>query len=288
MIRQHPAVFEKIWGYEKWCVSSHKAGESLDDDGKTLSSISDYPLLIKIIKSAGALSVQVHPDDDYAAKFENSSGKTECWYVLEAEKNARIICGLRQDIDPVNEKSELKSLKPKLKPKLKRIFTEGNKKEIEQVLNFVPVNTGDLVYIPAGQIHALLGGVRLLEIQQSSDLTYRLYDWGRGRELQIERGIDVVRHERPEVIRNFTGAFNSKYFSLEFLQSAEAGPAEAGPAVFPLKKDDALFIAQGSGLVRVGTSAFKVQQEEFYYIKDAAPVTFNKGIKILKISPAGG
>ncbi len=123
----------------------------------------DFPLLVKLIDANDRLSVQVHPSD------ENS--KTEMWYILAAEENARLIAGFKEDMD---------------KETLKKSAENGT---LEQYMNFVPVHAGDSFFIPAGLVHAIGKGIVILEIQQNSDTTYRLYDYNRGREIHVEKAV---------------------------------------------------------------------------------------------------
>ena len=140
-----------------------------------------FPLLVKIIDARDNLSVQVHPDDAYAAENEaRASGKTELWYILNAEPGARIIYGLKAEVGQEE-------------------FREAvGASRIQETLNEVRVQTGDYFYIPAGTVHAIGEGVMLAEIQQNSDLTYRVYDWdrtdadGNSRELHIEKAFEAI------------------------------------------------------------------------------------------------
>lgn len=205
MFKTTPFVSEKVWGYENWIISTHTAGESMvlsgDSrfDGKPLSAATgaDYPLLAKIIQADDTLSVQVHPDEEYARRVENTCGKTECWYVLGATPDARIVYGLNREYT----KEDLSSA------------INGNK--IEECIRYVPVSKGDFVFIPAGTVHAICGGVRLLEVQEPCDITYRLYDWGRPREIHVQKGLDVLKCGAPDVVKNFDDVFSCDYFTLE-------------------------------------------------------------------------
>ncbi len=205
MFKTSPFVSEKVWGYERWILSTHAAGQStvLEGDdrfaGKQLSDAvgSDYPLLAKIIQADDTLSVQVHPDDEYARCFEYTSGKSECWYVLGATSDARIVCGLNRNYT----KEELAAA--------------INNKKLEDCLRYILVQKGDFVYIPSGTVHAVCGGVRLLEVQEPSDITYRLYDWGRPREIHVEKALDVLKCNAPDVVKQFDDVFSCDYFTLE-------------------------------------------------------------------------
>ncbi len=129
----------------------------------------DLPLLVKFVFTSERLSVQVHPNDDFAAAHENSRGKTEMWYVMRADPGARIAIGFRESIS---------------RERLREAAVSG---EIEQLLNWLEVQAGDAFFIPAGTVHAIGGGLALCEIQQHSDVTYRLYDYGRPRELHLDK-----------------------------------------------------------------------------------------------------
>lgn len=140
-----------------------------------------FPVLIKLLDAADRLSVQVHPPDTYAAAHEAGEwGKTELWYFLDAEPEARIIYGLAPGVD---------------KEQFRRALMEGR---LEKCLRFLPVRSGDAVLVPAGTVHTLLGGVLVVEIQQTSDLTYRVYDWnrvgqdGQPRPLHVEKALEVM------------------------------------------------------------------------------------------------
>jgi mannose-6-phosphate isomerase len=133
------------------------------------------PLLVKLLFTSERLSVQVHPGDDYARKHHDSLGKTEAWYVIGAEPDAEVAVGFRDVISP------------------ERLWESTQNGEIEHLLDWRPVKPGDLVYVPAGTVHAIGGGLTICEIQQNSDITYRLYDYLRPRELHLEHGAKVAK-----------------------------------------------------------------------------------------------
>ncbi len=207
-----PAYKDYIWGGEKlktkygkktdmsplaesWELSCHKDGHSIisggEYDGKTLETFikenpkslgsavsgNELPILIKLIDAQESLSVQVHPSDEQAKLWENQNGKTEMWYVIDAENNAKITYGVKSDIT---------------KEELKKAIAE---KRVEELLNTVPSKKGDVFFVKAGTIHAIGKGNVIAEIQQNSNVTYRLYDYGRvgkdgkERELHIEKGV---------------------------------------------------------------------------------------------------
>ena len=135
----------------------------------------DLPLLVKYIFTSEKLSVQVHPNDEQARERGFARGKNECWYILHAEEGATLGLGLRA---PVNTKE------------LRAAALDGS---IEELMDWRPVSAGDFFYVPAGTIHAIGAGITLLEVQQNSDVTYRLYDYGRPRELHLDDGIAVAK-----------------------------------------------------------------------------------------------
>ena len=159
--------------------------------GESTGDADSFPLLIKLIDAADRLSVQVHPDDDYAARVENDRGKTEMWYIVEAEEGAEIICGLREGID---------------RAALSAAIDEGC---VESVLRHVPVHAGESYFIPAGVPHAIGKGILIAEIQQNCDLTYRVYDYDRRdkngnlRELHVKKALDVIRPLQASEIARF-------------------------------------------------------------------------------------
>jgi mannose-6-phosphate isomerase len=133
------------------------------------------PLLIKVIFAREKLSVQVHPDDKMAQKYGNPRGKTECWYALAAEPGAQVACGLKSGVTLDEVKKRIKA------------------DTLESSLNLIDIAAGDMVFVDAGTVHAIWPGSILLETQQNCDLTYRMYDYGRGRELHIEKSLEATR-----------------------------------------------------------------------------------------------
>lgn len=179
-------------------VSAIDGLNSRDEEGRTLSGLialygerltgkglsSPFPLLLKLIDARDRLSVQVHPNDAYAKRRENKLGKTEAWIILHADEGAQLVYGVRENVT---------------KEALMNASLQGA--AVERLLRFVPVKAGDAFYIPAGTVHAIGGGIVLYEIQQSSDVTYRFYDWnrmdaeGKKRELHLKKALDVTDTE---------------------------------------------------------------------------------------------
>jgi mannose-6-phosphate isomerase len=253
-----PVFMERIWGGTKlrdrygydipsqatgecWAISGHEHGQSVVRDGefqgKSLGALwrdhpelfgrtyasSDgvFPLLTKILDANADLSVQVHPDDAYAMEYENGEhGKTECWYIIDCNDDAEIIYG-----HTAQKKSDFEQL-----------VDEGN---WEKLLRRVPIRPGDFVYVPSGTIHALRAGTLVLETQQSSDTTYRVYDYdrkdakGNTRELHIEKAIEVTKiphadpkftatHAHIDDLRITTFIENEFFHVYEWVLSGEA------------------------------------------------------------------
>ena len=140
----------------------------------------DFPLLIKFIDANDDLSIQVHPDDEMAGERHHSFGKTEMWYVLQADKGSKLQSGFNQAVDQ------------------EKYLEKLNKVELTEILNFEEVTAGDVFFIPAGRVHAIGKGILLAEIQQTSDITYRIYDYDRRddlgnlRELHTELALDAI------------------------------------------------------------------------------------------------
>lgn len=204
IIPLNPTVVRKIWGGENldrlknlmpkpgelpvgetWEVSVHPEGPSfVGDKPLTLESGEELNYLVKLIDTSTELSVQVHPDDDYARVHENSSGKSECWIILKASPGAGIYLGFKESVT-------------------RESFILGiqNKEDLSKYLNFYPVSPGDFFYVPAKTIHAIGAGITLAEVQQSSGITYRVWDWDRvdakgvGRELHIDKTLAVVNFD---------------------------------------------------------------------------------------------
>ena len=143
--------------------------------GETAPESERFPLLVKFIFPRDKLSVQVHPDDQTARRAGLPCGKTECWYVFQAEPGAKIGLGLR----PGTKREEFA-----------RAIEEVR---AEQLLNWIDVRAGEMIYVDAGTVHAIGPGVILLETQQNSDTTYRLYDYGRPRELHVQQGLAALK-----------------------------------------------------------------------------------------------
>lgn len=173
----------------------------------------DFPLLIKFIDAKEALSIQLHPNDALAKKRHNSFGKTEMWYVMQADKDANLILGFKKDCD---KQTYLK-------------YLEAHR--LIDLLNFEKVKKGDVFFIPTGRIHAIGAGVLLAEIQQTSDITYRIYDWdrvdaqGNGRELHTDLALAAIDYKAsknyktdyPSVLNKTNKVISCPYFTTNII-----------------------------------------------------------------------
>lgn len=208
MLQLKPVLKDYLWGgfrlktlfgrgnggkkiAESWELSVHPDGQSRTENG-TLSEYvcahpeavpskkGEFPLLIKYIDAAQNLSVQVHPNDEYAQRVEGDNGKTEMWYIVQADEGAGIYCGFKRDTT---------------KEEFLRKVQDGT---VEELLNFIPVKAGDCYLIKAGTVHAIGAGCVICEVQQSSNVTYRVYDYNRKdangnlRPLHVEKALEVI------------------------------------------------------------------------------------------------
>jgi mannose-6-phosphate isomerase len=162
---------EKIWGSLNLAPWYAAGGRKIGEVWFTREE--PLPLLVKLIFTEENLSVQVHPDDSFARLHENSLGKTEMWHILRAAPGAKVAMGFREAIS---------------QERLREASISG---EIMELLNWLEARPGDTFFIPAGTVHAIGAGIALCEVQQQSDITYRLYDYGRRRELHLDKGVTV-------------------------------------------------------------------------------------------------
>lgn len=261
---------------ETWELSCHPDGPSVladgSDAGETLAAylaahpaalgergrkFAEFPVLIKLIDAARDLSIQVHPDDAYARAHEGQNGKTEMWYVLSAAPDAFLYCGFARDIS---------------RDELARRIADNT---LPEVLRRVSVKAGDAVFIPAGTIHAICHGIVVAEVQQSSNVTYRVCDYGRlgadgrPRALHIAQALDVTRRTAGVPVLDFGGHLaRCEYFTVDLLaapQETVCGAASflsllilngegevcCGGETAAVKKGDSLFLPAGSGEVRL-------------------------------------
>lgn len=263
--RLRPWFSERVWGKqdllpwyestgtselvgEAWLTGPECIIESGVFTGRTLAAISseiggEFPLLIKILFPNDKLSVQVHPDDAQAQAAGQVRGKTECWYVLEAEPGASVALGLKPGVGAAEVSASVAA---------------GT---MEELLEQVPVSVGDMLFVDAGTVHAIGPGVVLLETQQTSDITYRLYDYGRPRELHLEQGIAVLKSKteagkvKPRAMDGFVRLIEKKYFTVDRfdISSDEVSVSAGGSAcLVSLSGHASVSSAQGSTELKPG------------------------------------
>jgi mannose-6-phosphate isomerase len=282
--RLKPWFSERVWGKrsllpwyedtgtaelvgEAWLTGPQCTVETGPLAGKTLAAVGEelggeFPLLVKLLFPAEKLSVQVHPDDAQAKAMGETRGKTECWYVLEAEPGASVALGLKDGA---------------LVESIQAAVADGT---MEALMEWVPVSVGDMLFVDAGTVHAIGPGVVLLETQQTSDVTYRLYDYGRPRELHLEKGLQVIKTKTAagkvasRMLDGFTRLIEQQYFVVDRFDVASAGEVKvafdgpgclvglSGSAVVTAGEDHlelgpgrAVVVPKGSGEVMVATSA---------------------------------
>ena len=252
-IKLTPACKDYLWGGEKlrqdygiqsqlhplaeaWVLSCHPDGPSVVATGplagKTLpeyiqekgpgclgadcEKFTDFPILAKFIDAKGDLSIQVHPSNEYALAHEHQFGKTEMWYVLDCEPGATLYYGFQHQISREEFQQRIQD------------------NTLTEVLNAVPVEKGDLFFIPAGTLHAIRKGIVVAEIQQNSNVTYRIYDYGRvgadgkPRQLHIQQALEVTQRTPPQPDPDFHGHLaQCPYFTVDVMEgrfTLDCGP----------------------------------------------------------------
>ncbi|MBZ4683107.1 MAG: mannose-6-phosphate isomerase [Fusobacteriaceae bacterium] len=287
---------------ESWEVSSHPNGMSVVKDGefkgKTLQELvieqkeklvgekiykkygDKFPLLIKYLDINDRLSVQVHPDDEYALKNEGEYGKSESWYVLKASSDAKLILGIKEGITKETFKEKVE------------------KNDFNDLFNVVSVKEGDLINITPGTVHASLeGSILICEPQQNSDSTYRIYDFdrlvdGKKRELHIDKALDVIKFDEKAEIINENSVesiknsefskkelIKDKYYDLEILE-IEKEYIEKAEDLFKV-----YMILNGEGKIEYNSNEYSIKKGDSYLIPANLEVKIKGKVKILKIMP---
>ncbi|MGH4140234.1 type I phosphomannose isomerase catalytic subunit [Clostridium sp.] len=270
ILKLKPYISEKIWGWEKWVLSCHEDGKATIEEGiykgQELSHVlgcgSNFPILNKIIKAEDNLSVQVHPNDEYARRVEHSNGKTECWYILEAKEGATLISGIKKGLN---------------KEKLSLIIKED---KLDDYLERISIKRGDFIYIPAGTVHAIEAGIKLIEVQQSSNITYRLHDWGRGRELHIEKSLDVIDYEGKNnggKIDNFS-KLETPYFKVEKIIVNNNYVDKV------VENFHSYIVISGEGVIKANNMQMKLKEEETIYISKGVEYILKGNMELIKAS----
>ena len=263
-----PIFQERIWGVdtlpawypqplpgkpigEAWLTAETCVADSGALEGTTLAELAEhypaafasesaagFPLLIKTLFPREKLSVQVHPNDAEAAALGQPRGKTECWYVLSADPGATVAVGFRNAITIDEVRSSIAD------------------RTLEDKLAYIPVKAGNMVYVDAGTVHAIGPGMVVLETQQYSDVTYRLYDYGRPRELHVDAGLAVSRTAtdaglvEPTPMDGFTRLVTSAYFAVDRFASASTATPLGSPKTMQL-----LFALSDGAIVESNVSA---------------------------------
>ena len=276
---------------ETWELSFHKDGKTMLEDGRALCDVVTeedlgenckafdfFPVLVKFIDAQDKLSVQVHPSDEYALKHENSLAKTEMWYIVDADEGAGIYLGFKQDIT---------------KEQFVRAIEE---KTLTDYLKFIPVKKGESYFIPSGTIHAICAGCLICEIQQNSNVTYRVYDYGRRdkngneRELHVQKAIDVTNLNALElkrlnipvkdgVLKGVNKFFTATYVDIngkkEFSNDTNSFrcftclDGEGTIGNMPIKKGESVFVPATFGdFVASGSFTSIITTIRKYYLKD--------------------
>ena len=289
ILKLKPACKDYLWGGSKlreeynissdldplaeaWVLSCHPDGPSVVENGpdagltlpeyiekhgrgvlgKNCARFEDFPILTKFIDAKGDLSIQVHPDNAYALEHEGQYGKTEMWYVLDAEPDAFLYYGFKHPITKEEYKQRI----------------ENN--TLTEALNAAPVKKGDVFFIPAGTLHAICEGIVIAEIQQNSNVTYRVYDYGRvgadgkPRQLHVAQALEVTECAPPRP-QNFGGHLAAcEYFTADAVQGSAggvcsensftsllitdgAGSLACGGEALAVRKGNSLFLPAGSG-----------------------------------------
>ena len=224
--RLEPSFLEKVWGstsLEPWFPNpTEKTGEAW-------YHFEGSPLLVKFLFTTEKLSVQVHPDDAYAGVHEHGSlGKTEMWHILRADAGASVALGFKQRISP------------------ERLRESAESGEIMELLNWIPAAAGDTFFVAPGTVHALGEGLALVEVQQFSDVTYRLYDYGRDRPLHLKQSMDVAScgaHPGKSAVHGSVVA-SCDYFTVEKQSWADPFSYEPRTDRFEL-----LIVTSGAGTI---------------------------------------
>jgi len=237
----------------------------------------DFPLLVKLLFPKEKLSVQVHPDDALAQQYGEPRGKTECWYALDARPGAQVALGIRPGVTVDEVKAAV------------------HDNSLESLLEMVPVKKGDLILVAAGTVHAMGAGVVILETQQTSDLTYRMYDYGSARELHLEKSFAAMRLKTaagkvpPQTVEGHTLLIDERYFRIE---RWPIRPGTALALLDPLPVVQMLFVTEGR--LRIsgeGFTPFAVERNQIAVIPASTPrwtLVSEEPTEVIRILPSEG
>ena len=271
---------------EAWELTCRNDGDNVIADGEYAGkNFSDYikenpkavgqdfnggrfPLLIKLIDAKADLSIQVHPDDEYAAEHTDDMGKTEMWYIVDAEPGAKLVYGMKEKYT---------------REQIKSAIEQGT---LESLMNYVNVKKGDVYFIPSGLVHAIGAGILIAEIQQNSNITYRVYDYNRRqpdgslRQLHVEQALDVIeRTDTGSVKAERSGDVIAacKYFTVRALEVRGCaklavteksflhilcidgeGTVSGGGETLKIKKGGSIFVSAGTGDIAINADSAKI------------------------------
>lgn len=277
---------------ESWELSAHSSGisqiinrvfndknlyELFNDNSKRKEifgtkclQMQRFPILVKFIDAQDNLSIQVHPDDDYAKKYENDSGKNEVWYVLDCKEDAKIVYGFK---DNVNKNSLQEAIE-----------------NIENNVKYVNVKKGDFISIPAGTIHAICSGMLLCEIQQSSNVTYRVYDWnrvgldGKPRQLHKDKAKDVINVNTKTEVSNYfdfqdnKNIYNSTNFNIDLVKVNDKSLENSNNESFIC-----YIVLEGNGKIETESFERDIQKGSVFLIPaELGKYTFSGNMKLMK------
>jgi mannose-6-phosphate isomerase len=309
-----PSFSERVWGYrdlhpwydkvaedqpigEAWLTGDQCLAMSGAHAGKSLGALfagnaeallgpaaprsgegNASPLLIKVIFAKQKLSVQVHPDDQMAQKYGDPRGKSECWYTLAAEPGAQVACGLKPGVTMAQVKAGIED------------------DTLESSLNLLNMAPGDLVFVDAGTVHAIWPGSILLETQQNCDLTYRMYDYGRGRELHIEKSLEATRLTTragkipARVLADRTILIEGDYFRVERINVAASRASVSLPGEGETASGlQYLFVAGGAARIAgPGFDAMELPMGGIVAVPASSPefaVEDSGGLDLMRITP---
>ena len=314
MVKLSPFVADNIWGgtrliteygiktdkdpaAEAWVLSCHPAGPSTVLNGKFEGKTSQevyladksicgtkgekyefFPLLIKFIDAKRDLSIQVHPDDEYAMRVEGEFGKTEAWYILDCEPDAELILGFNRNVTVEEFKKAAQS------------------DAMMDICNRVKVKKGDVFFIESGTMHAICKGILLAEVQQNSNTTYRIYDYGRlgkdgkPRELHVDKAADVTKPCPPSIpdsskreVEKFDNATRSKLTSCDLFTMYELSVNGEYSSVCDEQSFVSLLCLEGSAEIECADEKLTMKKGESIFIPaNKGKFTINGNVKILE------
>lgn len=230
-----------------------------------------FPILTKFIDANKSLSIQVHPGNEYAEKNEHDSGKAEVWYIMDCKKDAKIIYGFKEEVKEENLKNAVDN--------------------IEENVNYLTVHKGDFISIPSGTIHAIMDGIVLCEVQQSSDVTYRVYDWnrigkdGKPRELHKNKALDVIDLSSKDKVVNYeeikqnANIYKSDIFNIDMIKVNGKEEQSSIPESFY-----AYIVIEGSGTLQSGKFFRGIEKGDTFLIPaNLGSYTLSGDLKLMKI-----